>query len=288
MKIAAVVILYHPDENVVSNIKTYYDHVDKILVFDNSETEPLFKADFLELGKIEFYHDHKNKGIAKRLNLGAANSIQEGFEWLLMMDQDSKFSEEAIKNYLRCFYKYENKENVAIFGTRYKRTKTASLEECSPTETHELITSASLLNLRSYKTIGNFDEALFIDSVDHDYCIRAKLKGFSLIEFSNIYTLHEIGTQVYKSSIKTLFIIKKKKEIHSPLRCYYMYRNLLYLERKHKYTSAALMKMIRKVVINQIKACIFYGRDTWKTIRYLIAAYKDFKLLKMGRIEKEL
>jgi rhamnosyltransferase len=288
MRIAAVLILYHPDESVISNIRTYYNDIEKIIVFDNTESEPLLKEEFLKLDKVEFQHDHKNEGIAKRLNEAAGKLIQEQYDWLLMMDQDSSFSEDAIKNYLRWIYKYENKDKVAIFGTRYSRMKKAAAEECKPTEIHELITSGSLLNLGGYKTIGAFDEALFIDSVDHDYCIRAKLKGFSLIEFSNIYILHEIGKQVYKSSIKTLFLLRKSKEIHSPLRCYYMYRNLLYLDLKHKPSCAAEMKMIRKVVINQIKACLFYGRDTWKIIKYLIAAYGDFKSSKMGKIEKQL
>ncbi len=288
MRIAAVVILYHPDHSVVSNIKTYYDYIEKIMVFDNTETEPLLKEELLKFQRIEYYHDYKNEGIAKRLNAGAAMSIEQQFDWLLTMDQDSKFSVEAIKNYFRCFGQYENKENVAVFGTRYTRMKKASPEECKPTEIHELITSASLLNLKLYKTIGSFDEALFIDSVDHDYCIRARLKGFSLIKFSNIHILHEVGKQVYKSSVKTLFIFKKKKEIHSPLRCYYMYRNLLYLEKKHKDTTGTIMKTVRKIVINQIKACIFYGRDSWKIIRYLFAAYNDFKMMKMGKFKKQL
>lgn len=288
MRIAAVVILYHPDQNVVSNIRTYYDYVEKIMVFDNTETEPLLNEELLKLSKVEFHHDYKNEGIAKRLNSGANKAIQEQYNWLLMMDQDSKFSEGAIKNYLTCFDKYENKDTVSIFGTQYKRIETASSEECKPKKIHELITSGSLLNLQSYKSIGSFDEALFIDSVDHDYCIRATLKGFALIEFANIYTAHEIGTQVYKSSIKTLFISRKKKEIHSPLRCYYMYRNLLYLEKKHKVSSMASMIIIRKIVLNQIKACILYGRDTLRTIRYLKAARNDFKNGKMGRTDKQL
>lgn len=209
MRIAAVVILYHPDESVVSNITTYQDYVDKIMVFDNTETEPLFKDELLAFPKVEFNHNYENEGIAKRLNAGAEKAIQEGFDWLLMMDQDSNFSKEAIKNYFNCFHQYENKEKIAVFGTRYYRIEKASSEHCKPTDIHELITSGSLLNLQLSKIIGSFDEALFIDSVDHDYCIRAKLKGFSLIEFSNIYTRHEIGTQVYKSSIKTLFLFKQ-------------------------------------------------------------------------------
>ncbi len=288
MKIAAVVILYHPPETVISNISSYYDYVDKVFVFDNTETKPICAKDFLKLPKVEYYHDCKNEGIAKRLNEGAALAAEQQFDWILTMDQDSNFSKEAIESYMNCFYQYRNKENTAMFGTRYSRIKIATSAICKATEIHELITSGTLLNLELFKKIGNFDESLFIDSVDHDYCIRIKLNGFSIIEFSNIYTLHEVGKQVYTSSIKTLFLFKKKKAIHTSLRSYYMYRNLLYLERKYKGQKSDLLKSVRATVIDQVKACIFYGRDTLKILKYLIAAYQDFKNGKMGKIEKEL
>lgn len=285
MRVAAAVILYHPAQNAVANIKTYYDYIEKVYVFDNTEDASAVKDDLLRLPKVEYYHNHKNEGIARRLNDAAEKALANQFDWLLTMDQDTSFANDTIKHYFNCFYSYHGKEHVAMFGTKYHRINKPSSNECVATDIHELITSASLLNLALYKTIGRFDEALFIDSVDHDYCIRAKLAGFALIEFSNIHTLHEVGRQVYKSSIKTLFTVKKKKEIHSPLRCYYMYRNLLYLEQKHKH-AAATMKVIRNVVVSQLKACIFYGEHPLKVLRYVAAAYNDYKHMRMGKNEK--
>ncbi|MDB5221766.1 MAG: glycosyltransferase family 2 protein [Chitinophagaceae bacterium] len=288
MKIAAVVILYHPGQYFISNIRTYYNHVDKIFVFDNTETDSAVKEVLQQLSKVEFLQDYNNEGIAKRLNSGAQKAIQQQFEWMLMLDQDSYFSEESISNYFSCCNKYHSKENVAMFGTRYGRLKTSSSETCAPTEMHELITSGTLVNLNLFKKIGNFDEALFIDFVDHDYCIRAKIKGFSIIAFSNIYLSHELGRQVYRSSIKTLFLLKKRKAIHSPLRCYYMYRNLLYLEKKYENIKTPLLKNMRGTATGNILNSIFYGRDIIKTIKYFIAARNDYKKMKTGKIEKEL
>ena len=37
MKIAACVILYHPEESILNNIKSYINHIEKIYVIDNSE-----------------------------------------------------------------------------------------------------------------------------------------------------------------------------------------------------------------------------------------------------------
>lgn len=284
MKIAAAVILYHPHSSFFSNIKTYYSYIDKIYVFDNTETGPTIGEESRQLSKVEFFHDHKNDGIAKRLNAGAEKAIRDGYQWLLTMDQDSYFDGESFRTYINCFNKFTSKENVALFGTRYGRQGNLSSEICTPAEIHELITSGTLVNLSLYKKVGPFDEALFIDSVDHDYCIRAKNLGLSLIEFSNIYLSHELGTHVYKSSIKTFFLVKKTKAIQSPLRCYYMYRNLLYLEKKYKGMEVPLLKSVRSTVISNIMNSIYYGRSTFKILKYLSAARNDFKKMKMGKI----
>lgn len=283
MKIAAVVILYHPEENFISNLKTYYDAIDKIFVFDNSETESSVKHNLLSLSKVDFFQNFKNEGIAKRLNEGAEICIQQGFEWMLTMDQDSFFSDGSIKYYFNCIDNYEEKSNVAMFGTNYGSLQKSSEEKCAATEKYQLITSGALVNLDIFKKIGGFDEALFIDLVDHDYTIRAKLCGYFLIQFSNIYMKHQIGKVVNRSSIKSLFLIKKKKIIHIPLRCYYVYRNQLYLQKKFKDHPTKLLTEVRKTAISNILNCIFYGRNTAKILQYIIAAKRDFKKNKMGK-----
>ena len=284
MKIAAVIILYHPAKDTISNIKTYYDYVDKIFVFDNSEAKSVVQDDLMKLSKIEFHQDFSNEGIAKRLNEASEIALKEQFEWILTMDQDTSFSADAICNYFDCFHHYKNKEKVAMFGTVFSRNTNIGGNDCKSKEVDKLITSGSLLNLSLFQRIGEFDEALFIDAVDFDYCFRAIIAGFSVIQFSNIYISHLIGDEVDRASIKTLFLIKKKKEIHSPLRLYYMYRNMLFLVEKYKDQDKKFSKQIRGYVMSRISVCILYGRNTWKTIRYLRAAKSDFKNNKMGKI----
>jgi len=288
MKIAAVVILYHPQESALTNIKTYYDYVDKIFVFDNSEVKSALQDDLLKFSKIEFYQNFNNEGIAKRLNEACELALKEQYEWILTMDQDSSFSADAVNAYFHCFKQFKGKENIALFGTENKRYSNTSSDNCTAENVDKLITSGSLLNLSLFAKIGEFDEALFIDSVDYDYCFRASIAGYFIIQFSNIYLLHSIGKIVNRSSVKTLFILKKKKEIHTPLRLYYMYRNMLYLNKKYQDQEKEFSKQIRDYVMSRIKVCLFYGRDAWKTLKYLKAASSDFKKNKMGKIEKEL
>ncbi|MGI8951013.1 MAG: glycosyltransferase [Chitinophagaceae bacterium] len=289
MKIAAVIILYYVDKDIISNIKTYYNYVDKIFVFDNSETESHIKKNLSKLPKIIFFHDNQNLGIAKRLNQACTLALEEGFDWLLTMDQDSKFSLDAISNYFSCFSQYKNKENVAMFAPKYSRETILSTKECQHNEKEkleELITAGALLNLSLYKKIDGFDEALFIDAVDFDYCVRAKLCSYSIVEFTNVFLSHELGKQVYRSSIKTLFTVKKKKIIHSPLRCYYIYRNMLYLKKKYENCALQSTHNYKNHVNAHIKNCILYGRNASEIKKFIKLAKKDFGNGRMGKIEQ--
>ncbi len=288
MKIAAVVILYHPTKSVLTNIKTYYDYLEKIFVFDNSEVKSLIEDDLLALPKVEFCHNFENEGIAKRLNEGCILAIKEHFDWILTMDQDSSFSADTIITYFNCCKQFKEKEKIAMFGLEYGRYNNNTSHNCMPKKVDKLITSGSLLNLSLFNKIGKFDEALFIDSVDYDYCFRAIIAGYSIIQFQNIYLLHSVGRIVYRSSVKTFFIIKKEKEVHSALRLYYMYRNLLYLNKKYKDQEKRFSKQIRDYVMSKIKVNILYGRNTWTILKYIKAAKEDFENNKMGKIEHEL
>ena len=285
MKLAATLILFHPGADVLSNIHSYYNHVDKIFVFDNTEIETNIKQSLQALSKVEYYQDFKNEGIAKRLNNGAEIAMKQGFGWMLTLDQDSCFANNAIDFYIDCFNKYSTKEKVAMFGIEFGSLQKSSTQECSTSQSEQLITSGAILNLDSFKAIGNFDEKLFIDLVDHDYSFRAKICGFLLIRFTNIYLSHQIGKQVNRSSLKTLFIFKKKKNIHSPLRIYYIYRNLLYLQTKYKGKENLLVKSVHVTAKTNIANSFFYGRNAIKIIQYLIRARRDYGKNKMGKIE---
>ncbi len=145
-----------------------------------------------------------------------------------------------------------------------------------------------LVNLKNFAVIGDFDEALFIDGVDYDYCFRARMLGLAVVRFATIFSIHSVGREVYRASIKSIFLLRKRKEIHSPLRCYYMYRNMLYLEKKYRQFEPVYYKQIRGYVLSRIKVCLLYGRQTLQILRYLQKARHDFRQNRMGKIKLEI
>ena len=288
MKIAAVVILYNPPPGVINNIKTYCNTVGKLYIMDNTEEGAAIKKELKALPGTEYFHDGKNEGLSKRLNEACRFAINEGYNWLLTMDQDSCFEDNSLSMYFDCVKNFKEREYVGLFGISNQRASNSSSGACSFKDDTGIITSGTLMNLAAFKLTGGFDEALYIDAVDHDYSIRAKRAGYRVIRLLNIFLSHELGTEVYRASVKTLFLVKKKKEVHSPLRVYYMYRNMLYLTQKFEKEEPELVNQLKKDVSSRIKKAIFYGRNTGKIIRYLIKAKNDFKNGKMGKIDATL
>ncbi len=283
MRIAAVVILYHPEEKVLSNINSYTNEVEKIYVFDNTEQGTNLKEQLLRNQKFACYHDGENKGIAKRLNAAANQAIADGFDWLLLMDQDSSFAESMIRNYFLYFNEYKSKTDVAMFGVNFEQQTASKSLSCNAVLSDELITSGTLLNLDLFQKIGDFDEKLFIDAVDHEYTIKTLFAGYKIIQFSNIKLTHQIGTLLKRASIKTLFLVRKEKKIHSALRCYYVYRNNLYMQKKYKNTNVVSMQKLNKIAMSIINTSLFYGRNSLKLIYYIYHAKRDFRSNKMGK-----
>lgn len=280
MKVAACVILYQPDKSVLTNIKSYLNFVDRIWIIDNSEQQILNLQYFsAHQSKIVFVHDSNNEGIAKRLNQACNFAINDGFEFLLTMDQDSYFEETCIKKYLECIENFSEKEKVGMFGINHQKQN--NKKDCNSRKANVLITSGSIINLIAYKAIGDFDENLFIDFVDTDYCFRSILKGYHLIEFPNVFMHHEIGKTENRRSFKSLR--NSNRSIHSAIRLYYMTRNYLYLKKKYGNQFTEQLSAHKKDLLNRIKNKLLYQGNRLKTIKFLLKAYRDFKQNKMGK-----
>src|SRR5205823_9651810 len=109
-------------------------------------------------------------------------------------------------------------------------------------EMRTVITSGSLINLSIYKELGRFRDDLFIDSVDDEYCMRARDRGFAVIEATTFGIAHEIGKP------KIVQLLGKPRSIsnHSPVRRYYMARNRTSLAAKYFFRDPAWSFLLLK------------------------------------------
>lgn len=285
MNIAACVILYHPESfEVLRNIKTYLPFVKKLYIFDNSEKNSN-QMHFEDLNNVTYFWDDENKGISIRLNEACSKAIEENFDYLLTMDQDSYFEENAIKQYFEDIFDDKDKSKVAVYGLEYNQ-KDINSTTAKTLEVDHLITSASIINLELYPKIGPFDENLFIDGVDIDYGFSAISKGFKNIKFAQNYFIHSLGEAVKRGSVTSFYLIKKNVSSHSATRIYYMERNRLYLQKKYRQLLPEIISKFSKDQKYHIKKSIKYSDAFFTVIKLYFRAKKDFKNGEMGRIKK--
>ena len=275
--LAGVVIIYHPDHQWQDRINSYLEHLEHLFIIDNSESNT--PHNFHDLEKITYRHDGSNEGIAVRLNQAARLAADQGFQWLLTMDQDSSFPQGMLTSYLKCCAE-SKAEPVAMFGISFTASA-KEVQDCSAEFTRLLITSGSLLNLSLFEKVGGFDENLFIDNVDFDYCFAAGKKGFQTILFNHILLEHQIGTASFHRSLKTGS--KTQRILHSPIRLYYQTRNYLYLRRKYQGLYAKEFAHIRKDLLNRIKNNLLYGSERFSVARFIVNGYQDYRSNKMGK-----
>jgi GT2 family glycosyltransferase len=61
------------------------------------------------------------------------------------------------------------------------------------------ITSASCTNLNAWKNVGGFDEWLFIDLVDNDFCKRIIVSGYKILRINSLVLDQEFGKIIPKN-----------------------------------------------------------------------------------------
>lgn len=281
-KIAATVILYNPADNTVKNIMSYLPFIHRLYVYDNSKYANSELLSNLNSPTIIYHHDGNNRGIAERLNQAVSAAQEDGFELLLTMDQDSRFSPGDVQIYVNCIVSFPEKYRVAMFGIETGLLDRDNNAGCEFELVKELITSGSVINLQNSSQVGRFDENLFIDEVDLDYCYSASIVGLTLVKFKNITLNHHLGTVSYHRSLATLK--KTPRTLHSPIRLYYIVRNHFYLSRKFSGKFDQEMMHKRKLLWNRLKNNILYNKKRLAVLKYSILGFTHYLAGKKGKL----
>jgi rhamnosyltransferase len=276
-KIAGVVILYYPDKNeFLTNIKSYHSFVGKLIVIDNTPGLENYQNELGAFENLVYIKNEKNYGVASALNTAVRLAHASQYDWLLTMDQDSFFEPEQISNFINYFTEdFIDRNDVAIVCPEHelKPTKAEKINSFHPVIT--AITSGSIVNLDICRKLEGFEERLFIDEVDFEYCYRCNLAGYKIFQYDHVFLSHSIGRKIsagYFASIK-----RSQRIIHSPTRVYYMVRNHLYLASKYgKYFPEEFQKR-RKALIVTLKNNLLFSGKFFQVCKAAWKGYKDFK-----------
>lgn len=283
MKIAGVVVLYNPDENVKKNIDSYINNLDILYVVDNSP-EPNDNAKYYKGKKIKYISNHGNKGIAYALNVGAKEAIKEKSEWLLTMDQDSSFKDDSLSKMIG-FLKELKTNNIMSSALNLKYDNLGVISALQRTRLNKdeklkgidyplvVMTSGNIINLDTYKKVGGFKDWLFIDAVDFEFCLNIKKHKYDIIQYNEAELNHNLGyINEYNFLGKTVYVTN-----HSAIRRYYITRNRHYLYDLYNedfldYCSIELGRTKKELL-----KIILFEDNKWNKIKAIYKGYKDYK-----------
>ena len=270
--LAGIVTLYYPKLEYLNNIRTYAEYLGTIYIVDNTpDSNEEFKAELsAAIPHAKYVSEMKNHGVAHALNLGLAAARKDGYLWLLTMDQDSSFTPDHAARYFASINNQFN-ENVAVLSPCHSEP----LEDNGPcvyVEKDIVWTSGNMVDVNKAETIGGFDEKLFIDSVDHEYCLRAKLKGYRILQSRNCFMTHEVGDERLVGFMK-----RKKRSFHSPKRMYFMIRNTFYISEIYGDGFVKFFKKHKKELLKEYIRSIKYSSQRSAYFFYAIKAFVDYK-----------
>ncbi|MDX1798213.1 MAG: glycosyltransferase [Candidatus Lokiarchaeia archaeon] len=281
-KIAGVVIIFNPNPDVLGNIESYLHQVDLLFLFDNSEVETQYIIKFAkENKKIEYLFNGKNLGIGEPINKAADLSIENGFKYLLTMDQDSNAQYNLVREQLRIFDLFQNIAIVSpwIIDKNYPVKSNAYV----PYEVDYCITSGCLLNLKAFQKVGGYNEKLFIDYLDFDLCFRIRESNYKIIKNPQVNIFHSVG-QLKNWKIGPFNFFSTN---HPPLRLYYRTRNRLYIRKIYRNQKKFFRKDIIKIV-KEIVKIILVEVNKLEKLKMIVLGYRDFRKNKLGKFERKI
>lgn len=229
-------MLYNPDQVLLRDVlEAAKKQVDLVFIADNS-TNQSDLSQLYSMDGVDYQKMPGNVGIAAAQNVGIAFLLDRGYTHVFFLDQDSVIEPCLVKHLIEDLDELTSQGIlVGGVGPRAVNRKTqkeyiGAINKGRPfnkhiTEVTELISSGTLSELDHFKTVGLFDESLFIDVVDQEWCWRAawcqKLRFFVS---ERAHMSHYFGEGDH------WFLVN----VHKPtaFRIYYQYRNYVILLRK--------------------------------------------------------
>jgi rhamnosyltransferase len=275
-QVCAVIVCHNGAPTVAQTVRALKNRVGRIVIIDNaSDAATLSVLQAAAADGIPVIFNDSNLGVAHALNQGIEYAEQHGFPWLLTMDQDSIADEHMVAGLLGCAAGFSGDSRYGSFSPLFiddKHTEESyGPADRSFSERYTVITSGNLVKTELFREVGRFEEKLFIDGVDLEFCLRLRKRGYRIVRCHNARLFHSLGQVVpYR-----LFGISLLTTQHAPLRKYYIVRNYLFI--LNRYLTSYPLYCMRKLfnILNLIMQILLLEPDKSASLGYLAKGLRD-------------
>ncbi|WP_302074394.1 glycosyltransferase family 2 protein [Burkholderia glumae] len=210
MRLGALIILYHARDEQLARIGEVARACDALVVVDNTPApDPRAREAALRAG-VELIHHGNRRGIAGAYNAGLAALFARGVDAVALFDQDSTVPEPffptmrelcgrlGAQPFLagpRIFDENERRYLPELASNGVTVRRLAIAPDAPALRCAFLISSGSVISREAFACLGRFDESLFIDHVDTEYCFRALARGVPVYLVPSLVLAHRIGSK---------------------------------------------------------------------------------------------
>jgi rhamnosyltransferase len=240
----AIVVTYHPDATRLrSLLSALKDEVAGVIIVDNGSPNLDEKALADIYPSLVIRKLVTNKGIATAQNEGISIARQMTGKYVLFLDQDSLPQLGMVSNLRLALEGLQAAgHQVACVGPRVRLPGSPNLSgfhrlgwlglrpqpcphDTAAVECDFLLSSGTLVPLEVINKVGGMEEALFIDQVDTEWCLRARSMGYGVFGACGAILEHRLGEGYYRMWLGRWRQLPR----HKPFRYYYIFRNSLLL-----------------------------------------------------------
>lgn len=298
-RVGAVIVAYHPDTTkLLRLIELVMPSVSYLYVMDNGGTAwlegTIKERNWYRVCRVDMAG---NQGISKALNRSFKLLAAKSVSWVATFDQDScpptgmlqlllaELNRSGINNQLKVAAIGPTIVDVRggvvvrhpfIVFSKYSATKIASLKGSEALKVGYLITSGCMISVDAWRQV-QFDENLFIDIVDIDWCWRVINSGYCVLGTGQVEMPHEIS----EAGISERFGRSVNK--YNPIRRYYFVRNSVYLIIRKKTTIAQMCYLCRGIA-STIFSALLSDADTKSSLSAIFRGAFDGFTGKMGSV----
>jgi rhamnosyltransferase len=280
------VVTYYPDALFPLRVESILAQVEHLIVVDNGTTGP----DVAVFGQVSvgpeitLIRNLENTGLAAALNQGVNEALSRGFPWVLLLDQDSRPLPGMVKTMLECRQTIPEQERPMVLGPRteienYTGDGGWRQGDGPWKEVSHVITSGSLVSTAAFQAAGGFQESLFIDYVDIEYCLRLRSLGFRVVHVRDAVLRHRLGRITKRRLLRRTV----HPSHHDPVRRYYQFRNALLVQRAYKDRYPDWCRTNRIVLIKTACLMLLFER---RRLQKILQAVRGIRHGLLGRAGK--
>jgi rhamnosyltransferase len=233
----AVVVLHHPDLALLHRqFEAVSPQVEGIVYCDNGAGAAALGTLGLD-GEAGVHRigDGANCGLASALNDGLRFATARGAAFVLLLDQDSTPDPDLVERLRGGYLGAGAGRPVAAVGPAIfddllgrrapfgqalaLRHRLVPRDPRGFFEVSYLITSGALIPVAALTSVGEMEEDLFIDSIDHEWSFRARARGHRLLATYDTCLRHRRGERLHRAWCGL------RVRLHPPFRLFFIYRN---------------------------------------------------------------